>query len=245
MPPEIPSRRLAELSWLDVQAHLERDRRLIVPVGSCDQYGPHLPLAAGTLIAEAVAEELARDFGVLVAPTLAYGVNLPGDWVHPGTAGLQEKTLHRALNDLLAAWEATGFNEFILITAHRYDPHIDALATASARRGRVRAVELLGINVADILEGPPGPEHGGEVMTSVLLHLYPDRVRMDRAEDHNVTGTRDAARRRLSRLPDDSPGSVGAPTLATAEKGARIYEQMVQRVRARVFLEPHDDDQDD
>ena len=240
MPLATRSCRLAELSWLDVQAYLERDQRLIVPVGTCDQYGPHLPLGAGTLIAEAVAAELARDFAVLVAPTLAYGVNVPGTWCPPGTGGLQEKSLHRVLNDLLASWEASGFTEFILITAHRYDPHIDALASAKGARARVRAVELLGINLADLLEGPGGPEHGGEAMTSILLHLYPERVWMDRAEDH-LLPEGGGARRRLARIPGDSPGSVGTPTLASAEKGQRIFEHMVQRVRAKVFLEPDDD----
>lgn len=242
MPLAPRSCRLDELSWVDVQARLARDTRLIVPIGTCDQYGPHLPLGAGTLVAEAVADELARDFDVLRAPTLAYGVNLPTEGAYPGTGGLEEKTLHRALNDLLASWEEDGFTEFILITAHRYDPHIDAMASATARRARVRAVELLGINTSDLLEGSTAPEHGGEVMTSLLLHLYPERVRMDRASDHALEGDGDPRRRRLHRLPPDSPGSVGQPSLASAEKGRRIFDLMVQRVRSKVFLEPDDDE---
>ena len=242
MPLAPRSSRLDELSWVDVQARLERDTRLIVPIGTCDQYGPHLPLGAGTLIAEAVADELSRDFDVLRAPTIAYGVNLPTEAVYPGTAGLQEKSLHRALNDLLASWETNGFTEFILITAHRFDPHIDVLASATGSRARVRAVELLGINSSDLLEGGTGPEHGGEVMTSLLLHLYPARVRMDRAADHALDARTEARRRRLTRLPPDCPGSVGQPSLASAEKGRRIFELMLQRVRARVFLQPEDEE---
>lgn len=225
---------LTELSWVDVVAHLDRDSRLIVPVGACDQYGPHLPIGAGTLVAEAVAVELARDFGVLRAPTVAYGVNLPTERPYAGTAGLHAKNLHRVLNDLLAAWEDDGFTEFILITAHRYDPHIDTIATVTGTTARVRAVEVLGIDFSAVVEGHHGAEHGGEVLTSLMLHLYPERVDLTRASDYWPPNERRT--RRLAKLSVDSPGVVGEPTRATAEKGRLIFEHILQRVRARVFL---------
>ena len=227
---------LTELSWVDVVEHIARDSRLIVPVGACDQYGPHLPIGAGTLVAEAVAVELARDFGVLRAPTVPYGVNLPTERAYAGTAGLHAKNLHRVLNDLLASWEDDGFTEFILITAHRYDPHIDSIATVTGTTARVRAVEVLGIDVSAGIEGHHGAEHGGEVLTSLMLHLYPDRVDLTRAVDYWPGGRADRRTRRLAKLSNDSPGLVGEPTRATAEKGRQIFEHILQRVRARVFL---------
>ena len=227
---------LTELSWVDVMEHISRDSRLIVPIGACDQYGPHLPIGAGTLVAEAVAAELARDFGVLRAPPVAYGVNLPTERPYPGTAGLHAKNLHRTLNDLLAAWEDDGFREFILITAHRYDPHIESIATVTGTCARVRAVEVLGIDFSSIIEGRRGVEHGGEALTSLMLHLYPEHVDLTRAIDYWPPGDPDRRTRRLSKLSKDSPGLVGEPTRATAEKGRLIFEHILQRVRARVFL---------
>jgi creatinine amidohydrolase len=239
MPRSSRSCLLTELSWADVEQHLARDSRLIVPVGACDQFGPHLPIGAGTLVAEAVADELARDFGVLRAPTLHYGVNVPAARRYAGTAGLSEKTLHRALNDLLADWEDHGFSEFILITAHRYDPHVEAIATVTGTRARVRAVEALGVNLADLLDGHAGVQHGGEVITSLMLYLYPDRVNLSRAADFRADGG-SAPHRRIGRLPRESPGSVGEPSLATAAKGERIYARILQKIRTRVFLEPEE-----
>ena len=236
MPQSSRSCLLTELSWVDVLEHIARDSRLIVPVGACDQYGPHLPIGAGTLIAEAVSHELARDFGVLRAPTLAYGVNLPSDRPHPGTAGLHAKNLHRVLNDLLASWEDDGFTEFILITAHRHDEHIETIATVTGSSSRVRAVEVLGIDLSHIIEGGGGHEHGGEVLTSLMLHLYPERVDLTRAADFRPAGSPESRTRRVRRLPTESPGILGEPTLATAEKGRLIFEHILQRVRARVFL---------
>ena len=243
MPQSPRSHLLTELSWVDVVEHIDRDSRLIVPIGACDQYGPHLPIGAGTLVAEAVSRELSRDFGVLLAPTLPYGVNLPTVRMHAGTAGLHAKNLHRVLNDLLASWEDDGFTEFILITAHRYDPHIESIATVSGTTARVRAVEVLGIDFSGIVEGVGGREHGGEVLTSLMLHLYPDRVDLTRAADYRPPAEARMRTWRLRRIPPDSTGIVGEPTLATAEKGRLIFEHIIQRVRARVFLAAEESDE--
>lgn len=242
MPPTPRSFLLTDLSWLQVEEHLTRDSRLIVPIGNCDQFGPHLPLGAGTLVTEAVATELAREFAVLRAPTVNYGVNLPAPRGYPGAAGLHEKSLHRVLNDLLASWEDHGFREFILITAHRYDPHVDTIATVTSTRARVRVVELLGIDVSQFLRGAGVPEHGGEALTSLLLHLYPDRVDLARAVDFRPPARRRGPMRRISRLPVESPGSVGEPLMASAETGRQIYEHIVQKVRTKVFVAPEEEE---
>src|SRR5688500_19353645 len=129
---------LDELSWIDVAALLARDPRLIVPVGALEQHGPHLPLGANVLIARHFAVDLSREFGVLRAPTIYYGVNVGTARAYAGTATLRQKTLHRSLNELLAAWEGHGITEFILFTAHRYEAPIDALANLHTRRARAR-----------------------------------------------------------------------------------------------------------
>lgn len=224
---------------MEVRARVARDSRLIVPVGACDQYGPHLPIGSGTAIAEAVAAELARDFGVLLAPTLPYGVNVPAERLYAGTGSLREKTLHRALNDLLGSWEDHGFTEFILITAHSYDPHVEAMAAVSGTTARVRVVEVLGLDLSAFLDGPATPEHGGEVMTSLMLYLCPDKVNLDQAVDFQPERS---PARGLARLPAASPGSVGQPALASREKGELIYRHIVQKIRSRLFLAEDDDE---
>jgi creatinine amidohydrolase len=231
---------LTDLSSAEVGDHLSRDRRLIVPVGACDQYGPHLPIGSATVVAEAVALELARDFGVLRAPTLPYGVNVPGPHPFPGAASLREKTLHRVLNDLLICWEDQGFDEFILITAQLHDPHVEALATVTGTQARVRVLEVLGMDFSEILGGPAGAQHGGEVLTSLMLYLRPDKVNLARARDWVLPERRPKRTTAVERIPPESPGSVGNPTHATAERGRQIFDLIVQRVRAKVFLSSPD-----
>jgi creatinine amidohydrolase/Fe(II)-dependent formamide hydrolase-like protein len=232
---------LTDLSWHQVEAHLQRETRLIVPVGCCDQFGPHLPLGTATMIAEAFARRLSEDFGVLRAPAIQFGVNLPTEGVFAGASTLGEKTLHRTMNDLLAGWEDCGFTEFILLTAHRYDPHVEAIATVSATtQARVRVIELLALDLSSLVQGKPFPAHGGEVMTALMLHLRPDLVERNLIEDFYPYGTGRSAPHRLTRLPPESTGVLGFPTLATPDSGARIFNYVLDKIRARVFIAPED-----
>ena len=238
---------LADLPWTEVAAHLRHDRRLIVPVGACDQSGPHLPVGAGTCVAETIARDLSQEFGVLRAPTFHYGVNLPGEESYAGTAALRAKTLHRALNELLFAWALQGFDEFIAITANVHGPHAEAIATVRAAGARVRVIEALNVKLGELLQGGGGPEHAGEALTSLLLHLRPGAVRMELARDYTMDPEK--ARKfvggRLRRVPSGSGGAVGQPTLATAEKGAAIYEHILQKIRLKVFIAPPPDEEEE
>src|SRR5262245_44953893 len=132
-------RRLKEMRPMDVAALIEREPRLIVPVGSCDQHGPHLPVSCDTIIVERLANDLSAEFGVLLAPTVEYGVNVETERGFVGNASMRKKTLHRMLNDLVVTWESTGVREFILLTAHEHDPQRGAMSTVTTTGARGQA----------------------------------------------------------------------------------------------------------
>lgn len=236
---------LDELSWIDAAAHLAREPRLIIPVGALEQHGPHLPLGSNVLIARRVALDLSSQFGVLRAPTMYYGVNVQSDREYAGTASLRQKTLHRALNELLAAWEEHSVSEFIIVSAHRHEPHLDALATLITARARVRVVSVWDVEVADLLEAQPGHLHACEAETSVMLFLYPELVRMDRARDFTLPDGEFERyiRGQLPAPPARGAGVVGYPTRATASKGAAIYDRVLGAIRRAVF-QVRDDESD-
>jgi creatinine amidohydrolase len=236
---------LDELSWIDVAAHLARDPRLIVPVGALEQHGAHLPLGANILIARQFSIDLSQEFGVLRAPTFGFGVNVQTERAYAGTASLGRKTLHRALNELIDAWESHGVTEFIIITAHRHDPHLEALATLLTTESRVRVIDIWDVPIHDLLDGDETAEHAGEAETSLMLHLYPDLVRMDRARDFKLSAE-EVRRYRRGSMPAPPPGGtgcVGRPSLASAPKGRLIYARILDVVRRAVFLQAdHDSD---
>jgi len=233
---------LDELSWIDVAAHLARDPRLIIPVGALEQHGPHLPLGTNVLIARQIALELSLEFQILRAPTVHFGVNVRTDRAFAGTASLTQKTLHRSLNELLDSWEGHGVREFLLITAHRHEPHMDALATLITRRARVRVIQIWDVGVSDLLERQEAVFHAGEAETSVMLYLYPALVRMDRARDFDLPREefRRYMRGKLPAPPAGSAGVVGFPTAATAEKGEAIYKRILDAIRRAVFTRRED-----
>lgn len=236
-PKDVPSYALDELTWEEAARILERDPRLILPVGAMEQHGSHLPLGTNTFIVERLARDLSEEDRILRAPTFPYGVSTPWAVEFGGTATLRRKTLHRAINELLASWEDHGVDEFILLTAQRYEPHLDALLMALTQTSTTTVVDLHTIDVSDLVERDPAVEHAGEVETSLLLHLDPGRVRRGRIRD----APREAARYskhlrgRMPTPPEGSRGVVGSPSLASAEKGRRVYERYLTRIRHSVL----------
>jgi len=202
-----------------------------------------MPFGSDTIIIERLADDLSAEFGVVRAPTIEFGVNAQTAQAYPGNASVQRKTLHRQLNDLVGAWEASGVREFIILTAHENDPHLEALSTVITSGARVRAVDVFGIDFSALLEGQSEPMHGDEVDTSLLLYLAPHLVDMSAARDYMMS--RDELRRYRRgwlRVPRESPGSIGRPSLATPEKGAALYRRIHQIVRERIFVAPPPDD---
>jgi creatinine amidohydrolase len=229
-----PSYALENLTWPEVGRILARDSRLIFPVGALEQHGPHLPLGSNTYIAERLSRDLSDDLGILLAPTLPYGVTLNGRGRFAGTATLRRKTLHRTVNELLASWEDHGVTETVIVTAYRYEPHLDALLMALTAKSETTVIDLYAIDVSDLLDAPPETEHGGELETSLMLHLAPERVRLDQIADFVPEGeeVRRYMRGRVPTPPAGSRGAVGRSSSANAEKGRLLYERYLVAVRA-------------
>lgn len=217
-----------ELPWTDVGRLIARDPRLIVPVGALEQHGPHLPVGANNMIAGRAARAVSERLHILRAPTFSYGVTASrGPFA--GRAGLRRKTLHRAINELGASWEDHGIEHFVMITAHRFEPHLEALLMAPSGPSTRSVYDLYQIDVSDILDTDPEFEHAGELETSLMLHLAPELVHMDRARDFLPEGgaLRKYTRRRVPTPPISSGGVIGSPTLASAAKGERVFSRYV------------------
>ncbi len=216
---------------------MQMDPRLIIPVGTTEQHGPHLPLGCDTAIIERLSDDLSQEFGVLRAPTMEYGVNATTVKPFPGAASLSGKTLHRVMNDLIGSWEACGFEQFVLITAHGQEPHQEALSTIHTRHATVRTVDIFGVPLEGLSADADVPCHGGELDTSLLLFIDADLVDLEQAIEY--TPSKDAIRRynrgSAAAIPKDCPGSLGQPQLASTEKGERLYHYIYERIATRVF----------
>ena len=211
---------------------LGRRPTLIVPVGTTEQHGPHLPLGCDTLIVERLADDLSAAFTVLRAPTVEFGVHTISRPL-PGGAALRHRTLHRVMNELIESWEdGAGVREFVILTAQASEGHLEALSTIRTEKSTIQVVDIFGLDFGPLLDQPGSPIHGGELDTSLLLYLAPELVRMDLALDFALTPKMLARYRpgHIRRLPEGSPGSVGYPTLASAQKGEILYKFILDRI---------------
>ncbi|MFN8052404.1 MAG: mycofactocin biosynthesis peptidyl-dipeptidase MftE [Acidimicrobiales bacterium] len=223
--------RLGELTWPEVAA---RPGILLVPLGSTEQHGPHLPLDTDTRIAVGVAERVAARLVVddsaasaaSVAPPLAIGAS--GE--HAGFAGtlsIGATVFEEAVVEL--ARSADAFDGVVWVNAHGGNGA--ALARAHARleaEGRRSLVLACSVPGADA--------HAGRTETSLMLALAPHLVRLDRAAAGDVRRWREIADEVVEHgVASVSPnGVLGDPAGASAAEGEELLGDLVDRLAAAV-----------
>jgi creatinine amidohydrolase len=228
--------RIKEMTPVAIGELLLKRRALIVPVGTTEQHGPHLPLGCDTIIVERLSDDLSAAFTVLRAPTVEFGVHAISR-PFPGGAALRHRTLHRVMNELIESWEeGAGVREFMILTAQASEAHLEALSTIRTEEATVQVVDVFGLDFGPLLDQPGAPIQGGELDTSLLLYLAPEVVRMDVALDFALTPKMLARYRpgHSRRLPEGSPGSVGYPSLASAQKGEVLYKFILDRISSHL-----------
>ena len=221
--------RLGERTWTE----LTEPGLVLVPVGSLEQHGPHLPLDTDARIAAAVARR-AADPSMLVAPPLAYGAS--GE--HEGFAGtisIGHPALRAVLVELgrsAAAWAAR------LVFVNGHGGNLPTVPDAVVQlRAEGRDVAWFGCAV------PGGDAHAGRTETAMLLALDPAVVRMEAAEVGNTAGLRELMPALTSGgLRAASPnGVLGDPRAATAAEGDALLATLAGDLGARLARWDPDD----
>jgi creatinine amidohydrolase len=222
---------LRRSSWKEVEGYLKSRRDILVPIGALEEHGYHLPLTTDSIIAERVAEEVSKLTGIALAPLVNYGV-CRSTVLYPGTASLSIETLQSFLSDLVSSLSRHGFNTFYLLTGHAGDAHVVALEEV-ARKLKLKKgldvylINLYEIDVSDIIS-TKGDLHAGELETSLMLHLKPELVALEKARGGELKA-RPGIYEPFTERPTES-GVFGRPELASKEKGVRIFERYVSKV---------------
>jgi mycofactocin precursor peptide peptidase len=201
---------------------------VVVPLGSVEQHGPHLPLATDTAVASAVAQEAAdRLPGALLAPALAYGASGEHEGF-PGTVSLGTE----ALTALLVEYGRSACRwagRVVVVNGH--GGNLDALRAAGAVLRRESR------DVAWFPCAPPaGDAHAGRTETSLMLHVEPGAVRADRSVPGVTTPIGELLPQLRGRgVRAVSPnGVLGDPTGASPHEGAALLAGLVDRLVAAV-----------
>jgi creatinine amidohydrolase len=227
---------IADETWPELGEYFEDDSIALVPLGSTEQHGPHLPLATDHLIAEALAREAAERTGYLCTPTINVGVS-PHHRQFNGTMWVDAPAFRDYVESFTRNLTYHGIDRAVYVNAH--GGNVDHLREVGRRLRDDEALyavewmwdESIPELVDDLFE-QNGP-HGGPKETAMIQHLRPDLVRADRLADARDGGVPDVeaadtvkhgARTFYDAADNTGNGVLGDQTDATAEKGAELFE---------------------
>jgi creatinine amidohydrolase len=231
------SRRLADLDSRTLERRLADNPLVILPVGALEAHGPHLPLAADQIQAEATAATLAERVDGYVAPTIPYG-SAPGARRFPGTVSLSLAQLGAYTEGVLSELARTGVRRILVLSGHAERGHMAALREAADTTMRThpstRIVVLSDYDFVYELRGQESPAtdgHAGLLETSRVMALAPATVGPDRPSVENrhspfLPGAPTEAEWPESVIGDTRP--------ASAELGRRVQDHVVRRLEETV-----------
>ena len=226
---------LADEAWPDLGAYFEAESLALVPLGSTEQHGPHLPEGTDHLIAEAFAREAADRTGYLCTPTVNVGVSAHHRQFH-GTMWVDAPAFRDYVESLTRNLTDHGIDRVIYVNAHGGNvTHLREVGRRLRNDGVAYAIEWMWDEsipgLVDDLFAVNGP-HGGPKETALIQHLHPELVHDDRLEDARDDGlvdwtttdtVRHGARTFYDSIDNTDNGVLGDQTDATAEKGADLF----------------------
>ncbi len=226
-----------DLTMPEFEAAREESRTVIIPVGSVEEHGPHLPLGTDTLHAIEVAHRAAGLRPVLVAPPVYYGI-CRSTREHPGTVSISGDTLRALLRDLGREFYRQGLRRLIFISGHAGGTHMCALVEAGeSLLTEFTDLRVAVVNVLDLLrevlaEKPglvktKGDSHAGEVETALMLAAYPGLVKGCAPAEWPGFPKYELVRDKRRHWPG---GVWGDPGPATAAQGEEILAAETQRL---------------
>jgi len=171
----------SELSWMNAEKQFKTSKTVIIPLGSVEQHGPHLPLGTDWIIAQELAERVSDGAGALVLPVLPFGyAEYHMDF--PGTLTLTQDHLRDVMLDVCNSVVKWGMKRILFVNGHGGN-------LASLRAVCLRLRQDFGIlsavaqwfDMFDEVEGWKATEHGGMIETCLMMGIRPDLVDLRKA----------------------------------------------------------------
>lgn len=232
---------LGELSWPEAQKRFKEVDIALLPVGSIEQHGPHLPLDTDAFDAQYLARKVAEACSEpkpLVLPLIPYGVSYHHD-DFSGTMGISPKTLSNLVYDIGMGAARQGITKLMIINGH--GGNIPALQFAAQMINQdahiFTCVETGETSEKDIiaLTETPNDVHAGEIETSTAMANRPHLVHSDKLRKYvprfSIRYLNFSSKRSVewyARVAKISPtGVLGDPTKASRQKGKKIWEEMI------------------
>ncbi|MFD8786677.1 creatininase family protein [Kitasatospora sp. NPDC059599] len=212
----------------------------VLPVGSFEQHGDHLPLTTDTVVASLIAQRIAADYDLFLLPPIT--LSCSHEHAHmPGTVSISAATLYAVINDTWKSLQASGVPGLLIVNGHGGN-YVLSNVVQEANTGGPR-VALFPVRedwhqareTAGLESTGAEDMHGGELEVSLLLHGAPHLIREGIEQDDH-----DAPERphllTLGMAGYTRNGIIGRPSLGTAEKGKAILESLSKSAAAHLSL---------
>ncbi|MCP8323286.1 MAG: creatininase family protein [Candidatus Methylarchaceae archaeon HK02M2] len=239
---------LPNLTWQEVDKLRNRTEKVLIPIGSLEQHGPHLPLSTDTIIAFEVAKRVAERLDIALISPINFGFSVE-HLGFPGTISLEPLTLIAILEDMCSSLSENGFRKIFIINGHCGNRAIIEGAIQFIKNELnisiysftiLNMVENVFSKIRESKIGDIG--HADEIETSLMLTICPEKVRIDKYVDespklqpHLSFETRDRGFSFAWKTKEVSDsGVIGAPSKASKEKGKLILEDLVTRISVLV-----------
>jgi creatinine amidohydrolase len=227
---------LANRTWPELGDYVAEESLAVVPLGSTEQHGPHLPLATDHLIAENLAHEATDRTDVLCTPTVNVGVS-PHHCQFHGTMWVEPPAFRDYVASFARNLSYHGIDRIVFVNAHGGNTvHLREVGRRLRSDGTAYAIEWMwNESIPDLVDDlfeKNGP-HGGPKETAMIQHIAPELVRNDQLEaarDGGITDLDEAdalvhgARTFYDSIDNTENGVLGDQTDATPEKGERLFE---------------------
>ena len=235
------NRRMDHMTWPEFKE--AKTRPVIVPIGSTEQHGQHLPIGTDAVLATRVAEDLAERIDGTVLPTLSYGYKSKplsgGGPLFPGTIDMNGVTVINQMHDVLSELIADGFTKIVVMNAHFENEAfiVEAIDLVTRETGGVATIvetnwwDPVPQSVIDkVFDGLVFPgwalEHAAVTETSLMLHYAPELVHMDRMVEEAGATAKSYVRYPVRQGDVPAHGGLANPAGSSAERGRLIAEAM-------------------
>jgi creatinine amidohydrolase len=242
------------MTWSDVESFLKKSDLAIIPIGSLEQHGWHLPEGTDTMVAVKLAEDVAEKVDAVVVPPLWFGWS-PHHLGLPGTISIRPEILIELLLDVCRSLVHHGFNKIVIINGHRIVnvPWLQIVAEKVQKETNAHVVIIdpayIGKKIGEKLEkelnfGMVG--HADEIETSHMLFIHPGLVDIKKAKAYRPPQRKfyfvdprsledtliyvPSRAEDISKLKGISGGCTGDPKKATAEAGEKLHNYLVEKI---------------
>jgi creatinine amidohydrolase len=233
--------KLEELTTMDIQEYLERHDAVLIPVGSTEQHGAHLPLGTDTLLVSYIVNHVSDLLHIPMLPVISYGPCF-NSASHKGTISIPTRVLYDLAQGIVAALYTQGFRKFFLISGHADESQLFTLREMAEDFMKSREDAFfhllcsyhVNLDAAGEWLDTTQDFHAGAVETSLMLYLRPDLVKTAKyAVGINEIPEYEIVRDKKRYWPS---GVDGNPLAASEDFGHRIFEKTVAQIRKYVSV---------